>query len=167
MGRLKLASFFTVLFAASSILGACATVEGDHEAEPISEITSATVAECNNVNEFINISDSLAGAVQRRVTMKDDIPGGRVTLTQDAGTIGGNSRGWARISGNLEVGDQLWMDWSTDGTRSFRQCGPFRVNNSVLTSATTSARLTGGSNVRFRACARLAGTSVSVCNDWW
>ncbi|MFC0542738.1 helix-turn-helix domain-containing protein [Kutzneria chonburiensis] len=59
----------------------------------------------------------------------------------------GRSAAWAKISG-AKFGDRVWLDWSSDGGRSWVQCGPFPVS---AESGTSRAHDTGP-NWLFRAC---------------
>lgn len=172
MNSNKLARLSVVFFATSTILGGC--IQSDNTAEPTeptSEVTSATIAECSNVNGFVDISDSLSGTVQRRLTMNDNIVvNGRrqtVFITQESATVGGVQRGFAKISGSTHRNDQIWMDWTENGGTNFRQCGPFPVGADGLSATSAAKQTINNPLVRFRACARLAGANVSVCNDWW
>jgi transcriptional regulator with XRE-family HTH domain len=59
----------------------------------------------------------------------------------------GRNAAWARISG-ARFGDRVWMDWSSDGGRSWVQCGPFPVGAGTGTSRAHDT----GPNWLFRAC---------------
>jgi hypothetical protein len=172
MRAFKASWSWAVLFA-PGFLCACVGLELDEfdemDEEATSDITLASTADCvGGANGFIDISDSQSGTVQRLFTIRDDSASTRIT--QESATISGASRGYAKISGGTRVGDLLWMDWeerNSAGTVIRRvQCGPFQVtvNNR---SYTTAAKATSGSLRRFRACARPAGSSVSICNNWW
>jgi transcriptional regulator with XRE-family HTH domain len=59
----------------------------------------------------------------------------------------GRNAAWAKMTG-ARFGDRVWMDWSSDGGRSWVQCGPFPVS---ADSGSTRAHDTGP-NWLFRAC---------------
>lgn len=59
----------------------------------------------------------------------------------------GRNAAWAKITG-AKFGDRVWLDWSSDGGRSWVQCGPFPVG---AESGTSRAHDTGP-NWLFRAC---------------
>ena len=123
----------------------------------------ANAAACENgANGFAEIPGTLAGTVQRSVSLSDG-----VTVTLESGSVSGATRGWARISGRTTVGDRVWMDWTTNGGASWLQCGPFTVG-SAGQSRTTAAKQTSSSpDYQFRACGALAGNQPVQCTSWW
>ena len=168
MTAIKRISSWALLLAAAS-LAACVGMELDEMEEETSEVTLESRADCEGgANGFVDIPDSQSGTVQRLFTIRDDTSSTRIT--QESASIGGVSRGYAKISGGTRVGDLVWMDWeernSVGDVIKRVQCGPFAVA-AANQPYTTAAMRTAGSQRRFRACARPAGSSVSICNNWW
>jgi hypothetical protein len=74
---------------------------------------------------------------------------------------------YAYIGGSVKPGDRVWFDYSVTAGDSWEQCGPFVSTHT--TGFRTKAYLTSPlSNVKMRACSRLAGDQHrSKCTDWW
>lgn len=74
---------------------------------------------------------------------------------------------YAYIGGSVHVGDRLWFDYSETAGDSWEQCGPF--TSTGTTGFRTPAYFTSPlSNVKMRACSRLAGDQHrSRCTPWW
>ncbi|MFE1441084.1 hypothetical protein [Streptomyces sp. NPDC058739] len=112
-------------------------------------------------NGFIDISDNAYDIAARQVTLWSE----GINISLQYGNIRGVQRGWARIAGDVRPGNQVWMDWTRDGGRTWIQCGPFTsVNGENKTSA--AQRTSNDPNWKFRAC---GSTSSGIhCTDpWW
>ncbi|MFL6123189.1 hypothetical protein [Actinophytocola sp.] len=130
-------------------------------------IASATAAECSGGQHgFVDISDSLTGAVVREIDFK-----GGYTLTLETGQVHGVSRGWAHLTGPIRL-HTVWMDWTTNGGTSWLQCGPFSSAGAPVSSLTSAAKETNPApNWRFRACMLMKNSAdddgAVYCTSWW
>jgi transcriptional regulator with XRE-family HTH domain len=88
------------------------------------------------------------------------------TVQLRTGTLNGSEVAWARITG-ARYGDRVWMDWSTNGGKTWTQCGPFTATTA---SRTTHAHVIGP-GWHFRACGdapRPAGVQIpDRCTAFW
>lgn len=77
----------------------------------------------------------------------------------------GRNAVWARIT-KAEFGDRVWLDLSTDGARSWTQCGPFPVTSSTGTSRAHDT----GPNMLVRACGDVPtpvpNARGEICTNW-
>jgi transcriptional regulator with XRE-family HTH domain len=77
----------------------------------------------------------------------------------------GRNAAWARIT-NAEFGDRVWLDLSSDGARSWTQCGPFPVTTSTGTSRAHDT----GPNMLLRACGDVPTPAPNargeICTNW-
>ena len=127
---------------------------------------SATAAQCERgANGFVDIPDNLWGTVPTTGHyIINFITGAQITLNY--GTVSGAQRGWARIGGDTQPGDRVWLDWTTNGGSSWLQCGPFTVNTPVTPKTSAAKNTSSSSTWKFRACGNIAGYD-STCTDWW
>jgi len=161
MPGLHIADRAKSLIAATAILASVAatTLAGGSPAY-------ATAADCEHgANGFIDIPDDEIGQIRREVQLPGDIQKTYVSL--ETGSFGGVEQGWARIYGWPHPEDQVWMDWTTDGGRSWLQCGPFVVGNAGLSKTSAAQRTDPSPNWLFRACGYSAGYQEHRCTDWW
>ncbi|MEU1728608.1 hypothetical protein ACNF49_29040 [Actinomadura sp. ATCC 39365] len=91
------------------------------------------------------------------------MPNGQ-TLELRSGNVGGYQYAWARIV-NSNDGDAIWVDYSIDSGRNWRQCdlrtisGGRNYGNGLRTSSSQV--------VCMRAGGRPKGSTVSYLTDWW
>jgi hypothetical protein len=124
---------------------------------------SATVAECTNgANGFVSIPYNQSGSVKGSLRLGAS---DRATVTLEAATIQGRTRGYAKISGNTRVGDQVWMDWTTTGGNGWLMCGPWYVRSNGSPNTSAAQRTDPSSQWLFRACGLVDGESG--CTGWW
>jgi hypothetical protein len=83
---------------------------------------AASPADClNGANGFLPVPDVVLDAqVIRRRAVEPD-----AAIELVAGTIGGQRRVWARVSGTAD----FWLDVSRDGGQSWLRCGPFTADS--------------------------------------
>ena len=153
------------LFRVASILALAISITTVPWLDVIKPVT-AFPADCEGgANGFRDIPDDLMGQL---VGAEWAIHlGADVDISLRHGTVAGAQRGWALISGATIPGDQVRMDWTQDGGKTWIQCGPFTVkaDNHTYTSA---AQSTNSSSLwQFRACGALDGDTVSSCTPWW
>jgi hypothetical protein len=156
---------FTMELLAAAAAGGCVASETEPAADETGGVASELASDCENgANGFIDIPDNLSGIVQRRV-----MPNDTVSLTLESKTIAGLQRGFAKISGATQTGDQVSMDWTIHGQQPnppvLVRCGPFIVSSNGM-SKTSAAKVTNSSpTYQFRACAQREGSSI--CSGWW
>jgi hypothetical protein len=127
---------------------------------------NASAGDCaGGANGFTDIPDDLDGAIVRP---SPPPTGGYEQVWLQTGTVNGRQQAWAYLWGgsytSVRDGDQVWMDWTRDGGRTWIQCGPFTSYNKF--SITSAAQVTSNDpNWRFRAGASISGR-ISV-TDWW
>lgn len=77
----------------------------------------------------------------------------------------GRNAAWAKIT-NAAFGDRVWLDLSTDGARTWTQCGPFPVTTSTGTSRAHDT----APNMIFRACGDVPSPAPNargeICTNW-
>lgn len=152
---------FTGAIAGAVVAGAV-TLSAPGAALAAETVSPKTPAQCENgANGFIDISDSATGTVQRSVSL-----GFGVTAQLHSGSVSGAQRGWAKIVGSTISGDQIWMDWTTNGGSSWLQCGPFSVSSAGATKTSAAKTTSSSSLYLFRACGRAVGGSTQ-CTAWW
>ncbi|MER5462258.1 hypothetical protein ABT010_16505 [Streptomyces sp. NPDC002668] len=127
-------------------------------------------------NGFVDIPDSLSGEVKARQPLSDTNSPTAYQVTVEVGTIGGDRRGWARISSGDPVNNpvrkhaKVWMDWRAPQSpiQPWLQCGPFEVRHDGLTATSAAKRTDPSPAWQFRACGsmELPGSPV-YCTDWW
>jgi len=164
MTSIKQITFYMTALSATVVYGGCATDEVGPPIEDTSEAASPLDVDCEfGANGFIDISDSRSGTVQRSASL-----GFGVTISVQSGTVSGLQRGWAKISGDTIVDDQIRMDWTIDAGAHIKVlCGPFSVGG-LSQSKTSAAKTTSSSSSwQFRACGRLAGVTPYTCTSWW
>ncbi|MBV9021109.1 MAG: hypothetical protein JO125_06815 [Chloroflexi bacterium] len=121
-----------------------------------------SIQDCGGgVNGFEDISDNASGTVERSADL-----GNGVFITLEVSDIRGTQRGWAKIHGNTQPGDQVWMDWTTDGGSTWIQCGPWPVNTAGDSKTSAAQRTDPSPSWRFRAGGNRAGMPSQV-TDWW
>lgn len=83
------------------------------------------------------------------------------------GSFSGSTWGWARMA-NPQRGDEIWMDFSQDGGRTWKQCGPYTADARQFSEAVTTS---SDSNRKFRACGTASlgvfTQSEVKCTDWF
>ncbi|MGA4802450.1 hypothetical protein [Streptomyces lavendulocolor] len=111
-------------------------------------------------NGFVDISDEAYDMQARAVTLW----GEGINISAQYGNINGVQRGWARIAGDVQAGNSVWLDWSRDGGRTWLQCGPFTSRNGE-NKTSAAQRTSTDANWKFRAC---GSTRTGIhCTDWW
>ncbi len=129
---------------AMSVTSAHATETGN--------VSPASAADCEGGrNGFVDIRDDLSGASSQHVKI-----GNRdVYLHLMFGTVKGDYRGWAYLTSGsyttLSKNDSVWMDWSTDGGRTWLQCGPFYNPKQKYTITSAAKNTSSNPNYVFRA----------------
>ncbi|GAA2702614.1 hypothetical protein GCM10010412_100750 [Nonomuraea recticatena] len=93
--------------------------------------------------------------------------GVEVTLERDTVGWGGREYGFAKIKGNTGPYDNIWMDWTRDGGRTWLQCGPFQVGGYNLSKTSAAKYTSSDANYQFRACGSVAYNHVVICTTWW
>jgi hypothetical protein len=122
----------------------------------------ATPTDCEGgKNGFVDISDSAYGNLATNYT----IPSAGVAIELDYGTINGKQRAWARLGGDTQPGDQVWMDWTQDGGTHWLQCGPFTVSTAKQSKTSAAKETSPDSNWRFRAVGYIRGQLYP--SKWW
>jgi hypothetical protein len=129
----------------------------------------ASASDCERgTNGFRDISDSLVGvaAGPRDMLLRPSDPQGLVgRIGLRAVTIDDKVYGFAALT-VPRAGDDVWMDWTLDGSTVHVQCGPFKAGRDGF-QLTSAAKVTDNSpNYRFRACGGGGGQAVQ-CTDWW
>ncbi|WP_405869914.1 RICIN domain-containing protein [Streptomyces zaomyceticus] len=127
--------------------------------QPGSSPAGAEVCE-TGANGFTDIADNLSGAVAQSRSDADR----RVSVQY--GTVHGAQRGWARLDGATREGDQVWLDWTRDGGRTWLRCGAFAVGADGATKTSAAKQTSSSSTWQFRACALPTG-GTTRCTDWW
>ncbi|MEV4254769.1 hypothetical protein AB0J52_16590 [Spirillospora sp. NPDC049652] len=104
------------------------------------------------------------GTVVRQVGL---VGPGNKSIKLVVGNINGRQAGWAVIGGITTRQDLFWFDVSTTGGNGNMQCGPFSSAGPGERWWTPAHYASSDPNLRFRACARAAGTSTNICTTWW
>jgi hypothetical protein len=123
-----------------------------------------SIEDClNGANGFVNIPDDKSGTVAKRVSLGDG-----VTVTLEYGTVDGQQRAWAKISGPTLPDDRVWMDWTTDpGHHTWLQCGPWEVDRAHHSKTSAAKDTNPDPNWQFRACGDRRQVRPAKCTDWW
>ncbi|MFE7777045.1 hypothetical protein ACFU5O_24765 [Streptomyces sp. NPDC057445] len=111
-------------------------------------------------NGFVDISDEAYDTAARQVTLH----GEGINISLQYGNIRGVQRGWARIAGDVQPGNQVWMDVSSDGGAHWLQCGPFTSRNGE-NKTSAAQRTSTNPHHKFRACG--STRSGIHCTGWW
>ena len=146
---------------AAGILALAMSVVVAPELGIIKPAAASTEESVNGANGFMDIPDNRTGTAVYKIHI-----GRKVYVSLQYGDVGGVQRGWALMEGNTEPGDRVWMDWTTNGGKSWIQCGPFDAAKSNR-SYTSAAQRTGSNPLwQFRACADLHNGNYK-CTRWW
>lgn len=125
---------------------------------------SATPAQCTPpANGFVS-HGNVTGHVVRYFTTYET-----ATSLQWGRLSNGRQIVFAYLGGDVLKNDQVWMDWSRDGGRTWIQCGPFPMQADGR-GRRTHAQYTKANDDRWvmRACSRLDGATYSYCTSpWW
>ena len=70
---------------------------------------------------------------------------------------------WGRISNGV-AGDQVWVDWSTNGGRDWRQLGVKSIGSGGTQVYTTAFN---DYQVKMRACGNAGSPTNLTCTDWY
>jgi hypothetical protein len=123
---------------------------------------AATIADCTPPrNGFVNAANGTGGAVVRYFHVYD------TTTSLQWRTVNGRQVGFAYLGGYTNPGDRVWMDWSTNGGRTWVQCGPFSASQHGQGVRTYGQRTDPSPAWVFRACSRLSGEERTRCTAWW
>ncbi|MBE8516317.1 hypothetical protein ILP97_02100 [Amycolatopsis sp. H6(2020)] len=148
----------------ATAVAALAAITGALVAAPAASATADTAAQCERgANGFADIPDWITGDF-----VDVTVPGGLIIVQLQKGYINGVLRGWAKVQGPTTYGDLVWMDWTTNGGRTWLQCGPFEVNSPGGTKTSAAQRTNPSPSWQFRACGMVHGISSSTrCTAWW
>jgi transcriptional regulator with XRE-family HTH domain len=155
--RLKLAAAFA---ATALVFGAGGVLVGRQFGVQIVTIKPTEDSACRDWPWPANPGDAVQPPV--RPQAPDHAP--TVELMAGKASDGRNAV-WARIT-NAAFGDRVWLDMSTDGARSWTQCGPFPVTTTTGTSRAHDTM----PNVLFRACGDVPTPAPNargeICTNW-
>ncbi|MEU1041386.1 hypothetical protein ACFYP4_28730 [Streptomyces sp. NPDC005551] len=112
-------------------------------------------------NGFIDISDSAYDTMARQVTLYSE----GINISVQYGYIRGVQRGWALIAGDVQPGNQVWLDWTRDGGRTWIQCGPF-TSQGGENKTSAAQRTSTDANWKFRACGSTR-SGIHCTDPWW
>jgi len=107
--------------------------------------------------EMVSATDNCTTANAKTVH-SNTVHGRKIELRAN----GSETCAWGRITGG-QVGDEVWVDRSTDGGRTWQQLGYTKITSG--TDAFTPAY--DDVNKKMRACGK-AGNRVEIaCSIWW
>ncbi|KRD19943.1 MULTISPECIES: hypothetical protein [unclassified Streptomyces] len=112
-------------------------------------------------NGFIDISDNAYDTTARQVTLWSE----GINISLQYGNIRGVQRGWALIAGDVQPGNQVWLDWTRDGGRTWIQCGPF-TSRGGENKTSAAQRTSSDANWKFRACGSTR-SGIHCTDPWW
>ncbi|MEH1838016.1 MAG: hypothetical protein V7L20_04470 [Nostoc sp.] len=129
-------------------------------------ISSPTLPAYAFAGDCSSIDPNRAGPINVKTVLKVDLNGREIQLRtgflQDVSPP--QQFGWARMENN-QNGDDIWMDFSEDGGRTWKQCGPWsrQYSEAVPTSRDR--------NRVFRACGTVSinifSRSEVKCTTWF